>query len=164
MTTTPTNYLSWTAITTGINNTGPNADPALFIPHGERPDTPQHALLRDNQIYQTTNAGTLWASISPQPFAGSTGNISTISIAPGGTATSGMAYAGTTDGQVVVVQIAGAVDMENVSSAACLLAMYHVAITPRTPPPPTPPFRVSPATTAIRRGTYLNHEHWRDMD
>jgi len=32
MTTTPTNYLSWTAITTGINNTGPNADPALFIP------------------------------------------------------------------------------------------------------------------------------------
>jgi len=73
----------------------------VYPAHGERPDTPQHALLRDNQIYQTTNAGTLWARFL-SAVAGSTGNISTISIAPGGTATSGMAYAGTTDGQVVV--------------------------------------------------------------
>jgi len=66
----------------------------------------------------------LWASISPQPLPGSTGNISTISIAPGGTATSGMAYAGTTDGQVVVGTNSGARGHGQTSVAlACLLAM-----------------------------------------
>jgi len=136
MTTTPTNYLSWTAITTGINNTGPNADPALFIPPMVKdPTLPSTLYYGTNQIYQTTNAGTLWASISPQPLPGSTGNISTISIAPGGTATSGMAYAGTTDGQVVVgTNSGGTWTWTNVSSAG-LPARYvtHVAINPTNP-------------------------------
>jgi len=118
-----------TIICHGRNNNrntthGPNATRPCLSAHGERPDTPQHALLRGQPDLSNHQRRNLVGFDFSSAVAGSTGNISTISIAPGGTATSGMAYAEQPMVRSWWVQIAGARGHGQTSVAlACLLAM-----------------------------------------
>jgi hypothetical protein len=126
-TTTPGNVNSWTSVVTGINT----KDPALFIPPMVMdPSNPSTLYYGTNQVYQTTNGGASWASISPQPLPGSTGKISAITVAPSQATT---IYAGTEDSQVVVTTNGGA-NWTNVATTG-LPARYvtHITVNPTTP-------------------------------
>jgi len=123
--TNPLSPASWTAITTGINS----SDPALFIPPMVMdPANPSTLYYGTNQVYKTTNGGSSWASISPQPLPGSTGNVSAIAVAPSNTKT---IYAGTTDSKVVVTT-AGGGSWTNVSTGLPPRYVTHVGVDPKT--------------------------------
>jgi photosystem II stability/assembly factor-like uncharacterized protein len=125
-TTTPFNVNSWMDVVTGINT----MDPALFIPPMvQDPSTPSTLYYGTNQVYQTTNGGTSWASISPQPLPGSTGMVSAIAVAPSSSAT---IYAGTTDSQVVVTTNGGT-NWTNMSTGLPPRYVSHISVNPTTP-------------------------------
>jgi hypothetical protein len=133
MSTTPSNPASWTVINTGINFT----DPTLFIPPFVKdPSVSGTLYYGTNQIYQTTNNGSSWASISPQPLAGptSTGTVSAIAVAPSNSAT---IYAGTSDSQVLVTTTGGvpSTAWTNVTGTGLLPPRYvtHITINPTNP-------------------------------
>jgi hypothetical protein len=124
--TTPTVYGSWTDISTGINQT----EPGLFIePLVKDPTLANTLYFGTNQLYQTTNGGTSWASISPQPLPGSKGNLSAIGVAPSNSA---IIYAGTDDSQVVVTTNSGT-NWTNVSTGLPPRFVTHVTVNPYTP-------------------------------
>ncbi|MGA3092443.1 MAG: hypothetical protein ABSD75_27890 [Terriglobales bacterium] len=121
--TTPSNPSTWTTINSGINF----GDPALFIPPLVKdPSISGTLYYGTNQVYKTSNSGTLWASISPQPLPGSTGNVSAIAVAPSSSTT---IYAGTTDSQIVATTNGGTT-WTNVTTGLPPRYVSHIAVDP----------------------------------
>ena len=126
--TNPGSPSSWGDASQGIAFT----DPALFIPPLIMdPFHPSTLYYGTNRIWQTTNGGSNWASISQQPLPGSTGDVSAIAVAPSNSLT---IYAGTSDGKVVVTTVGGGVgNWTNVSSGLPPRYVTHIAVDPNTP-------------------------------